>query len=89
MFYDETEPWTGDDWQWILTDRVPNLQKVLDAGHPVFSVDYVDNGMGYLGENKSRIDDYYKKCHEYGYIPYAARKDRALDELNIIKGVQP
>ncbi len=89
MFYNGTDPWTGDDWYWIEHDRIPNLQKVLDAGHPVFSVDYVDNGTGYWGTNKERIDDYYQKCYQYGYIPYAARKDRALDKINIIEGLQP
>ncbi len=88
MFYNETQPWTDEEWNYILSDRIPNLKKVLDAGHPVLSVDYVDNGL-YIGDNKQRILDYYSKCQDYGYIPYAAKSDRALDKLNIINGLQP
>lgn len=61
---------------------------VASENKPVFSVDYVDDGGGYVGENKDRIDDYHSKALAKGYIPYAARVDRALDELNIIKGIQ-
>ncbi len=89
MFYNGTEAWTDDDWQYILDERIPNIRKAQNASKPIFSVDYVDNGIGYWGGNKARIDDYYSKCHQYGYIPYAALKNRALDKINIIKGLQP
>ena len=56
---------------------------------PVFSVDYVDDGSGYSGENKTRIDDYILKALNKTYLPYAARSDRELDELNVIDDIQP
>ena len=42
---------------------------VANENKPVFSVDYVDDGSGYVGENKDRIDDYYSKALAKGYIP--------------------
>ncbi len=85
LFYDGTEPISTD----ILQERTKYLGMVSVAGKPVFSVDYVDDGSGYSGDNRKRIEDYREKALNSGYIPYAARYDRELDELNIIKGVQP
>jgi len=62
---------------------------VKSAGKPVLTVDYVDDGTGYVGENRERIDEYLEKALEKGYTPYAALWDRELDELNLIDGVQP
>ena len=89
VFYNELVPWSEEEWQYIYTERIVNLNKVLDAGHKVISVDYVDDGTGYSGENKIRIDDFYAKCKQYNFIPYAAFSDRALSRLNIINGLQP
>ena len=89
LFYNGTEPWQGDDLQWLEEERYPYLNEVVSKGKPVFSVDYVDDGSGYSGANKERIDDYREKALGRGYIPYAARSDRELDDLNIIEGVQP
>ncbi len=87
IFYNTTERWNDEDMNLILENRLPYLDMVLSKGKPVFSVDYVDNGSGYLGTNKERIDDYRKDALNKGYIPYAAISYRALDELDIIKGV--
>ncbi len=73
----------------VTTPRLALLNRVRRAGKPVFSVDYVDDGSGYAGENAGRIDDYRRRARERGYIPYVARSDRELDELNLIPGVQP
>ncbi|GEM_PF-552724 len=89
LFYNEIEPWNEEDKNWIRKNRFPYLDMVLSKGKPVFSVDYVDDGAGYLGVNKERIDDYREKALNKGYIPYAATSDRELDELNIIEGIQP
>jgi len=85
LFYNETEPLPEN----ITQERIQYLDKVHSRGKIVLVVDYVDDGTGYKGENKERIDDFIAKAREKGYIPYAARSDRALDELNIIEGVQP
>ncbi|ADI31399.1 MJ1477/TM1410 family putative glycoside hydrolase [Staphylothermus hellenicus] len=89
LFYNGTKQWSSEDWNWIRENRLPYLDFVLSKGKPVFSIDYVDDGSGYFGANKERIDNYREKAISRGYIPYVAISDRELDELNIIKGVQP
>ncbi len=89
LFYNGTEQWNIENMNWILENRLPYLDMVLSKGKPVFSVDYVDEGCGYSGVNKERINDYRKKALDKGYIPYVAISDRELNELNIIEGVQP
>lgn len=85
LFYNGTEPLP----EYITNERMYYLDKVLNAGEVVLVVDYVDDGSGYIGTNKERIDDFRAKALARGYIPYAAIVDRELDELNIIEGVQP
>ncbi len=82
LFYDETTPKEDEE-------RIGILDGVVKKGKIVLSVDYVDDGSGYTGQNKERIDDYIEKAREHGFIPYAARSDRELDEINTIPGVQP
>lgn len=82
LFYDGTEP---SNW---TREKEPLLEEVRRAGKLVLIVDYVDDGTG-SPENMARIKDFIKRAREKGYIPYAAREDRELDELVIIPGVQP
>lgn len=89
LFYNGIEPWSKETKMWIEKNRLPYLDMVLSRGKPVFSIDYVDDGSGYIGDNKNRIDDYRGKVLTKGYLPYVAISDRALDELNIIENVQP
>ncbi|WP_036224436.1 MJ1477/TM1410 family putative glycoside hydrolase [Mesoaciditoga lauensis] len=60
----------------------------LEKGVKVLSVDYVDDGSGYKGENVERIRDYVKLARENGLIPYAARSNMKLNNLNVIPGIQ-
>jgi len=53
----------------ITNSRTFYIDMVANENKPVFSVDYVDDGSGYVGENKDRIDDYYSKALAKGYIP--------------------
>ncbi|HDI47066.1 MAG TPA: hypothetical protein ENF82_04595, partial [Candidatus Methanomethylia archaeon] len=85
LFYWETEPIPENE----AMNRTAYLDMVLGARKPVFVVDYVDDGSGYEGENKERIDSFIAKARERGYIPYVARSDRELDEMVIIEGIQP
>ena len=89
LFYNGTTPYNEEEFNYILHDRIPYLDTVLSHNKFVLSVDYVDDGTGYRGENKERIDDYINKARKKGYIPYVAIQDRELDELNIIEGIQP
>ena len=69
--------------------RVDLLSRIAAAGKPVLSVDYVDDGSGYDGANRVRIEEYWAKAKEAGFIPYAASSDRALDRIVRIPGLQP
>ncbi len=89
IFYNDTLLWDSEEADWIIDNRIFYLDKLLSMGKIILSVDYVDNGMGYSGKNKERIDDYMRKCENKGYMPYVAIYDRALDEINIIKDIQP
>ncbi len=89
LFYNGTTLYDEEEFNYILHHRIPYLDTVLSHNKFVLSVDYVDDGAGYRGKNKERIDDYIKKAREKGYIPYVAIQDRELDELNIIEGIQP
>ncbi len=82
VFYDglEPSPWT--------TEKVPLLKRVVEAGKPVFVVDYVDDGTR-SEENLSRILDFIEKARREGFIPYATFEDRKLDRLDVIPGIQP
>ena len=69
--------------------RVELLSRIAAAGKPILSVDYVDDGSGYGGANRVRIEDYWAKATEAGFIPYVASLDRALDCIVRIPGLQP
>ncbi len=89
LFYNSTLRWNASERMWIENHRFPYLLLVLKSGKPVMCVDYVDDGSGYKGENKMRIESFREEAIKEGFIPYAAISDRELDELNIIPGVQP
>jgi cysteinyl-tRNA synthetase len=62
------------------------LTKLLDVfkAHDklVLSVDYVwDSANADSTANKNRYNDYYTKVYGRGYIPYAANKTRALEDI--------
>ena len=82
VFYNglEPSPWTAE--------KVPLLKKVVNAGKPVFVVDYVDDGTG-SEENLARILDFIDKARRAGFIPYATFEDRELDRLDVIPRIQP
>lgn len=78
IWYDGITPLPSSD----VEERIQYLDDISGADKVVFSVDYVDDGTGYFGENKHRIDDYLTKASNKGYISYVARSDFELDELN-------
>ena len=85
LFYDGTSPVASSE----VSYRETLLDQIAGAGKLVMVTDYVDDGSGYSGTNLSRIEDFLGKTRGAGYIPYAARSDRALDTLNVIPGIQP
>ncbi|WP_258084387.1 MJ1477/TM1410 family putative glycoside hydrolase [Thermococcus thermotolerans] len=82
VFYDglEPSPWTGE--------KVPLLDRVVEAGKTVLVVDYVDDGTR-SDEDLARILNFIEQARKRGYVPYAALEDRELDRLDVIPGVQP
>jgi cysteinyl-tRNA synthetase len=67
----------------VSAERKVPLQSVEDAGKPVLVVDYVDRG---IRPPEPVVGDFRSKALADGYIPYAARRDRELDEINTFTG---
>lgn len=85
LWYDETDPQSSEETAY----RLSLLERIAVSGKVVLSIDYVDDGTGYRGANLARIRDYIGKARAAGFIPYAARCDRALDRIIRIPGLQP
>jgi cysteinyl-tRNA synthetase len=68
----------------VTAERKALLQCVKDAVKPVLVVDYVDRGIRPSPE--AVVGDFQSKARADDYIPYAARTDRELDEINIFDG---
>lgn len=70
--------------------RLGLIENYRVAGKTVLSVEYVDDGSGYVsGANLDRIRNYFNECESAGFVCYAARSDRKLDRMNAIPGFQP
>ncbi|MBF2077667.1 MAG: endo alpha-1,4 polygalactosaminidase [Synechococcales cyanobacterium T60_A2020_003] len=89
VFYDETHRQPQSE----VNYRLPWLQQIRDAGKPVLSVDYVDtNGnsnLVYEGKNLERINLFRDLAIAQDFIPYVAKRDRELNEIVTIPGIQP
>jgi cysteinyl-tRNA synthetase len=68
----------------VTAERNNLLSDVKSAGKPVLVVDYVDRGIRPIPE--PIVADFLTKASTDGYIPYAARADRELDEINVFDG---
>lgn len=84
LYYDGTIPVSDAE----IHEREPLLIDLVTAGKMVLLVDYVDDGSGYSGANKSRIDDFRNRALARRFVPYVGREDRELDGVNRIVGVQ-
>ncbi len=85
LFYDETIRRLPRETNY----RLRFLRLLQKMGKRILCVDYVDDGRGAIAENKARITDFVRRCRAEKFDFYAARKDRELDRVNIIPGVQP
>jgi cysteinyl-tRNA synthetase, unknown class len=68
-----------------IAGRTANLNKVVAAGKPVLVIDYINDGSGYQGGNKARIDSFWQRANLAGYTPQVNPLDRTtltVDPLN-------
>lgn len=61
------------------TDVIANLNEFRDAGKVVLAIDYLSDA--------DKIDDFYQRAEDNGYIPYAAARD--LDQFTVNAGHEP
>jgi cysteinyl-tRNA synthetase, unknown class len=83
LFYRETSSQSPAGIQY----RSENLNKITAAGKPVLVIDYVDDGSGYQGDNKLRIDDFWSKATNAGYVPQVSSTDRTQLAVNPLNSV--
>lgn len=77
LYYDERSRQDEDDTDY----RIEYLEKIKDEAKPVLVVDYtVESG------NDTVVEDFITRAENDGYIPYAAHKDRELDEIITFPG---
>ena len=79
LYYMETSPIPSGE----TAGRRTYLDAVLAAGKKVLAVDYVDNGSRPVG---AVVTAFRTSALADGYLPYAARTDRELDEINTFPG---
>ncbi len=72
-----------------VNSRLSYLRKIRDAGKRVIVLDYLDDGSGYEGANRERMDEFLRLCREERFGHYIGRTNQELDIINIIPPVQP
>ncbi len=84
LFYYETIPVN----QSLVDRRINWLTLIKESGKFIFVTDYVDDST-VSPENTTRILEFRNKALSYGFIPFIAKTDRALDEINFLPFIQP
>jgi cysteinyl-tRNA synthetase len=79
LYYMETSPIPAEE----TAGRKTYLNTILGAGKQVLAVDYVDDGSRPVPEV---VTQFQTSALGDGYLPYAARTDRELDEINTLPG---
>jgi cysteinyl-tRNA synthetase len=67
-----------------VNNRLGYMKEYQDSGKFVLCIDYIDNGNGYTGDNKTRIDEFITNALREDFYFYIAKKDAELDEINTI-----
>jgi cysteinyl-tRNA synthetase, unknown class len=81
LYFDQTSAQSSES----INYRSAELNKVTAAGKPVLVIDYINDGSGYQGENKQRIDSFWSKATTAGYTPQISSIDASIldyDPLN-------
>ena len=79
LYYEGTDPVPAAQ----TAERKAFLNQVTGLGKPVLVVDYVDGG---TRPPASIVTDFRAKAVADGFVPYAARTDLELDEINTFAG---
>jgi cysteinyl-tRNA synthetase, unknown class len=85
LWFDGTKPQPKSE----IAERIYFLKSVIQRNKVVLAVEYVDDGSGYIGANKNRIDDVIFNCVRHGFHCYIAHSTRELKTLNRIQNIQP
>lgn len=64
--------------------RLNLIKKYRKAGKKIVVTDYVDDGSGFVGENRKRILDFIHLTLSNNLNPYVAKKDQMLDSIDEI-----
>jgi len=81
IWYMGTAPQSQEYYGWLTA--ILDIYKT--HGKLVLSVDYVwDAASPASTANKNRYNDYYTRVYDKEYIPFAANKDRALEDLIMV-----
>jgi cysteinyl-tRNA synthetase len=79
LYYDGTAELPAAE----TAERKALLERITLTGKPVLVVDYVDGG---TRPPETIVGEFRNKALADGYLPYAARTDRELDEINTFSG---
>ena len=78
VFYDELTPQDDE----AVEFRTTLLQRYVQAGKLILATDYVwDSSAPHSSANKARYNDFKRRARAERYVPYAAIRDRGLDEI--------
>ncbi len=79
LYYNETAAQPAAETSY----RQGYLDRITGAGKKILVVDYVDRGSR---PPEAIVSEFRNRALADGYLPYAARRDRALDEINTFPG---
>ncbi|MEA1946772.1 MAG: MJ1477/TM1410 family putative glycoside hydrolase [Thermodesulfobacteriota bacterium] len=85
VWYDGITPQLKNE----IAERIAYLKKLIKHNKVVLAVEYVDDGSGYKGNNKKRIDKVVANCKKFSFHYYIAKVDTELDSINRIHNIQP
>jgi len=78
LFYDELTPQPPENVDYVLDQ----LREFYIRSKTVLVTDYViDQDKPGSGINDARVSDFYTRCRAEGFVPYAAHRNRNLDEV--------
>ena len=83
IFYEGINPSPSD----YISNKLSYLRPLRDLGKVILDLEYVDDKTGYIGENKTRIDDAISKANAEHFILYISDTSYSLSEINPISAM--